>query len=98
MSELEKELEQWTVDFCKRIGLRCEKLSGPIGWPDRTIFGPGMYGKIAFIEFKTGKGIVSKAQVFQMKWLAGCGHPCIVARTKEHAQKFIESLLEQDRD
>jgi hypothetical protein len=98
VSELEKELEQWTVDFCKSLGLRCEKLTGPVGWPDRTIFGPSMQGKMAFLEFKTGKGIVSKAQVYQMKWLTGCGHKALVVRTKEEAQRFIESLVEMDDD
>ena len=98
MSELEKELEQWTVDLCRSLGLRCEKLTGPIGWPDRTVFGPGMHGKIAFCEFKTSKGIVSKAQVYQMKWLSGCGHRVAVLRTKEQAQKFVQSLLESDDD
>lgn len=98
MPELEKELEQWTVDFCRQNGLRCEKLTGPIGWPDRTVFGPGMQGRMAFLEFKTSQGIVSKAQVYQMKWLSGCGHKVAVIRTRQQAQKFIEGLLESDDD
>lgn len=98
MSELEKELEQWAVDFCQSLGLRCEKLTGPIGWPDRTIFGPGMRGRMAFVEFKTATGHVSRAQQHQMKWLGGCGHPTTVVRTREQFQKFIESLLDDDDD
>lgn len=98
MSELEKELEQWTVDYCKSLGLRCEKLTGPIGWPDRTVFGPAMHGKFAFLEFKASKGIVSRAQVYQMRCLSGCGHRVAVIRTRQQAQKFIESLLESDDD
>ena len=85
----------WTFAGVSDCG---EKLTGPIGWPDRTVFGPGMQGKMAFLEFKTSKGIVSKAQVFQMKWLSGCGHRVAVLRTKEQAQKFVESLLETDDD
>ena len=96
MSELEKELEQWAVDYCQRLGLKCEKLTGPVGWPDRTIFGPSMRGKTAYIEFKTSRGHVSRAQQYWLKWLGGCGHSCLVARTKAEVQKFLEKLVDDD--
>lgn len=96
MNELEKELEQWAVTYCESLGLRCLKLTGPVGWPDRTIFGAACYGKVAFIEFKTSRGHVSRAQQHWLKLLAGCGHACTVARTKLEVQKFLEGLVQND--
>lgn len=96
MSELEKELEHWAVNYCQSLGLRCEKLTGPVGWPDRTVFGPTMPGKTAYIEFKTTRGHVSRAQQHWLKLLAGCGHACTVARTKLEVQKFLEGLVQND--
>ena len=93
MCELEKELEQWTVSRCESLGLRCLKITGPVGWPDRTIFGPACYGKVAFIEFKTSRGHVSRAQQYWLKLLAGCGHACTVARTKEEVERCLGGLV-----
>ena len=96
MSELEKELEQWAVDYCQSLGLHCLKLTGPVGWPDRTIFGPSMRGKTAYIEFKTTRGHVSRAQKHWLTWLGGCGHFCAVCRTRLEVQKFLEGLVEDE--
>lgn len=96
MADLEKDLEHWAVEYCHSLGLRCEKLTGPVGWPDRTVFGPRMRGKTAYIEFKATRGRLSRAQQYWLKLLGGCGHPVLVPRTQMEVQRFLEQLVEDD--
>lgn len=89
---VEKELEQWAVAYGKKLGLELLKLQGPVGWPDRTVIGPGLNGRVAFIEFKTTRGALAPAQIKWLQMLGAAGHPTAVVRTREQAQQFFEYL------
>jgi hypothetical protein len=73
-------------------------LAGPVGWPDRTIFGLPMRGKMAYVEFKTKNGKVARAQQFWLNYLAGCGHATAIIRSKEQAKQFIDHLIQEDEE
>lgn len=98
MNELEKEIEEYAVEYAKALNLRIEKLAGPVGWPDRTIFGLPMRGNMAFVEFKTRNGKVARAQQFWLNYLAGSGHKTAIIRSKEQAKQFIDHLVEGDEE
>ena len=73
---LEKTDELWARAACKQRGMFLIKLSLLIGIPDRLLLAPG--GRVAFLEFKTPAGSLSKMQVWwrrklqDMDFLAAC--------------------------
>lgn len=59
-----------------------------IGFPDVMCIAPG---KIAFIEFKAEKGVVSDRQKGWLEQLNALGFPAVVARCPDAALRFLQA-------
>jgi hypothetical protein len=70
---------QWAAQRAKREGLAT-------GFPDLMAIAPG---KIAFLEMKTDKGVVSVAQREWLERLTSMGFPCGVFRDADSALQFL---------
>jgi hypothetical protein len=70
---------QWAAQRAKREGLQT-------GFPDLLAIAPG---KIAFLEMKTTKGVVSEAQKEWLDRLSGMGFPCGVFRDADTAVEWL---------
>ncbi|MDO5015273.1 MAG: VRR-NUC domain-containing protein [Clostridia bacterium] len=87
-SEIEKILR---VEIEKLNGV-CFKFISPgnIGVPDRIVIYPG--GKIHFIELKTKKGVLSKAQELQISVLRSKGAEVFVIFGIDGVKQYLEGL------
>lgn len=89
---LEKTLERRVTTWCERHSLCCLKLSGPMGWPDRTIIGER---GICFLEFKQ-PGSRNRPSPMQVKWrelLSQKGFRCEVVYSFEEAVQVIQEVM-----
>ena len=59
---LEREIEKRLVAKVRSMGGEAIKFTSPAsrGWPDRLVIFPG--GRIAFVELKTDKGVLTEIQ------------------------------------
>ena len=89
----EKKLETYLRDQAKRRGGLALKLVivSLIGFPDRTVIGPGR--SIGFAELKTVTGRASRAQLFWIDKLRAFGFVAEVIRTREEADDFLATVL-----
>ena len=85
----ESSVERRFRDYCAKHGFWCLKLipSGLIGFPDRTILGPGP--TIYFIEFKTATGKLSPHQRAIKTTLETFGFKYYICRTYEEAKQTL---------
>jgi hypothetical protein len=71
---LERTVEKKLVDKIKRMGGEAVKFVSPAsrGWPDRLVLLPE--GRVAFVELKTDKGVLSEIQKHRIATLQKLGH------------------------
>jgi hypothetical protein len=93
----EKEL-QWAVERLLRIaGWKWFHMPGasaignPCGWPDLIAFGPR--GRVALIELKTARGVVSDRQAVLFEALRALGHTVHVCRSVAQVSRLIKEQL-----
>ena len=89
---LEKELEKYLVELCKKEGYWCLKFTSPstAGVPDRIVLTQmGTY----FAELKRPKGgRLPRLQDATFKKLKTYGHNVTVIRSKEDADRFVHNI------
>ena len=94
---LEKELEKYLVELCKKEGYWCLKFTSPstAGVPDRIVLTRfGTY----FAELKRPKGgRMSRLQDATFKKLKKYGHSVVVIRSKEDADLFVHNIGELEK-
>ena len=83
-------------DFCKILsdnGWLALKLTGPRGWPDRTVISPR--GEQYYVEFKNpnNRGVLSKAQVWWGSKLEDMRHRYFVVDSIEEAENILFNWL-----
>jgi VRR-NUC domain len=74
---------QWAMNQALREGMRA-------GFPDIICMAPG--GLIAFIEFKSAKGVTDPKQLAWIDWLNRSGFPATISRDPDHALEFLRGL------
>lgn len=72
---------QWAAQRAKREGLAT-------GFPDVMCLAGG---RVAFIEFKAAKGVLSANQQDWLGWLRSDGFPVMVARDPDDALEFLRT-------
>lgn len=89
----ERTLERYFVKETKRRGGMALKLVlvSLVGFPDRTVIGPGP--AIGFAELKTSTGRVSKPQQKWIDLLRRFGFRVAVIRTKDETTTFLDEVL-----
>lgn len=94
---LEKELEKYFVEQCKKKGYWCLKFTSPstAGVPDRIVLTRfGTY----FAELKRPKvGRLSRLQDATFKKLQKYGHSVVVIQSKEDADRFVHNIGELEK-
>lgn len=92
--ERERNVEKYLREQIeKRKGL-CLKLTSPgqDGMPDRIVALPG--GRVCFVELKTGAGVLSPVQRYQLKRLMDLGLTCSVIRSKKGVEVYLRDIDE----
>lgn len=94
---LEKELEKYLVELCKKEGYWCLKFTSPstAGVPDRIVLTRlGTY----FAELKRPQGgRLSRLQDATFKKLQKYGHNVTIIRSKEDADRFVRTIGELEK-
>lgn len=76
----------------RRGGIALKLVAIPlVGFPDRTIIGPG--ARIGFAELKKRGGSPDPAQRYWIRKLASFGFPVAVIRTNDEARDFINDVF-----
>ena len=89
----EKEIERRMCEMVRKHGGLTYKLVGLVnGLPDRLLIAPG--GKIIFVELKTGKGRLSKIQIFRINEIKHMGAYVRVIYGYEDMVQFIEEVFQ----
>ena len=85
----ESQIERRLVQRCEESGFRCLKLVGVnvIGFPDRTIIGPG--ATIFFVEVKTETGVLSSLQLRWQHVLENYGFEYFVVRSVSDVEHLM---------
>lgn len=99
MSALEKSIEQRFVALAKSRGWLALKLSGAIGFPDRTVLVPGegmLPATVVFLEFKTERGSPSRKQLWWLQRLREMGFHAAIVRSARDAERCVEEALQHD--
>ena len=84
---LEKELEKYLYEQCKKYNLLCLKNITIKGFPDRTIIDE--LGNVHFVELKRDGGMLSPAQLNVIAMLEDRNCNVHVLYGKKHVNKFL---------
>jgi hypothetical protein len=76
-------------------GAKMKALGVMAGWPDISIYGPGM---CCFMEVKTQRGRLSNSQHAVIDRLADMGHPVAVVRSIDDARTMVKEWGLPTRD
>ena len=89
---LEKTIEKYLVDECKKLGVLCDKFTSPQrrSVPDRVVSASG--GRVYFVELKAEGKKPTEAQLRDHQRRRGLGQTVIVIDSKAQVDKFVEFL------
>ena len=89
--ERERDIEAYIKRQVERLdGLYFKFVSpGNDGVPDRLVI---VHGCLTFLELKTGRGVLSKVQEYQIQRLIDNGQRCCVVHGRAGAEAFVKDL------
>jgi hypothetical protein len=87
----ESALERDLARYCSTNGILWIKQTGQVGIPDRLLVLPN--GRVAWVEIKTEKGMLSKIQKYFHLKLRERQHNVYVIRSREEGIKLIQALM-----
>ena len=93
MGKAEHYVEQYLVDEMKKLGGKCYKMDANLyeGIADRLTVFPN--GKMAFVETKQWKGVISPKQKEFQRDMQGMKQVSVVIKSRKGVDAFIDIMM-----